>query len=400
MDHSANDVVGISCPVCGSSDRYPLVGARDVPIVACQFAFSREQALANPCGDIELVACADCGHVYNQAFVAEKLSYTSGYENTLGFSRHHRAHIEANVDRLIAQHDLRHKTVVEIGCGSADMLRYLCKAGGNRGIGYDPSQHSAAPEAVGAGSVEIIGMSFDDVTLGAKIDAVCSQHVLEHLARPIETLRKARELLVWGGLAYIEVPNADSIFRDMNIWDLTYEHVSYFSPASLYRALTDSGFSVLRLNSSFGGQYLDAEAEPAAAKERTHDSSVIAFDFLRTFSDRYGRAIDEWRGRLADWRRSSRKVVLWGAGAKAVTFLNILAPGATECIDYIIDINPRKANRFIPGTGQEIKQPAFLKSYRPDIVIVMNPEYVGEIETQIRRLSVRSELVTATALTA
>lgn len=397
MNQPADAVAVIACPVCGSSECRPLVGARDVPVIACLFAFSREEALASPRGDIELVACANCDHVYNQAFAAEKLSYTGAYENTLGFSRRHRAHMEAKVDRLIAQHDLRDKVIVEIGCGSADMLRYLCKAGANRGIGYDPSQHTVAPEIVGAGSVEIVGMSFDDATFGAKIDVVCSQHVLEHLPQPIETLRKARELLVWGGLAYIEVPNADSIFRDMNIWDLTYEHVSYFSQESLARALANSGFSILRLNSSFGDQYLEAEAEATALTERTSTQSAVPSDFLSAFPDRYRQTIDDWRRRLADWRSDDRKVVLWGAGTKAAAFLNILAPNATECIEYVIDINPRKTDRFIPGTGQQIKQPVFLKRYRPDVVVVMNPEYIGEIEEQIRSLPVRCELVTATA---
>lgn len=396
MDQTTQDTGVLSCPVCGGLDHHSLVSARDVPIIACLFAFSYEQALASPRGDIELVVCDDCGHVYNRLFAEDKLTYTGAYENTLGFSRRHRAYVETKVENLIVQHDLRNKVVVEIGCGAAHMLRHLCRAGANRGIGYDPSRESVPPEPVGPGSVEIIGASFDDVNLDTKIDVVCSQHVLEHLPHPVDTLRKARDLLVWGGLALIEVPNADSIFRDMNIWDLTYEHISYFSPRSLNRALTDGGFSILRMDTGFGDQYLVAEAEAADFPEPDASQEIPAPDIISTFPERYGQAIAAWQRRLEEWRADSRKVVLWGAGTKAVAFLNILAPAGAEQIEYVIDINPRKAGRFIPGTGQEIKEPVFLKRYRPDVVIVMNPEYVDEIEAQVRALSLGCEVMTAT----
>ena len=68
---------------------------------------------------------------------------------------------------------------------------------------------------------------------------------------------------------------------------------------------------------------------------------------------------------------------MWGAGSKGVTFLNMI--DSRYQIEYVIDINPRKHGKYIPGTGQKIVSPEFLREYIPDIVIVMNLIYENEI---------------------
>ncbi|MEZ5267937.1 MAG: hypothetical protein R2789_04985 [Microthrixaceae bacterium] len=48
-------------------------------------------------------------------------------------------------------------------------------------------------------------------------------------------------------------------------------------------------------------------------------------------------------------------------------------------IQYAVDINPHKQGMFMAGTGQEIVAPDFLATYRPDLVVIMNPVYLEEI---------------------
>ena len=52
-------------------------------------------------------------------------------------------------------------------------------------------------------------------------------------------------------------------------------------------------------------------------------------------------------------------------------------------IDYVIDINPHKQGRYVPGTGQKVISPRELAAIRPQIVIAMNPLYTVEIERMI-----------------
>jgi len=241
-----------------------------MPLTTCQFAESRANALHAARGTLELVLCKSCGHIYNRAFEPSRVDYSSGYENALHFSVRHRTETEATVERLIRRYALHHKTVVEVGCGTAEFLSLLCAKGSNHGVGYDPSQQNQTTRA-GDGSVTICATKFSSANQ-KPVDLVCSQHVLEHLEELDLALREARACLKHGGIGYFQVPNGLTTFRDLNIWDLIYEHVSYFSPASLQRALLKAGFSVLRLEASFGGQYLDADViagEPTDAAQPT-----------------------------------------------------------------------------------------------------------------------------------
>ena len=89
-------------------------------------------------------------------------------------------------------------------------------------------------------------------------------------------------------------------------------------------------------------------------------------------------------------RHSGRRAVIWGAGSKGVAFLTTL--GLREEIPYTVDINPHKQGTFMAGTGQEIKAPAFLQEYKPDVVIVMNPIYRNEIQQELKRMGLTAEL--------
>ena len=47
------------------------------------------------------------------------------------------------------------------------------------------------------------------------------------------------------------------------------------------------------------------------------------------------------------------------------------------------------------GTGQRVVGPEFLRGYRPDLVIAMNPIYLGEIGAQLASMGIDAKLVAA-----
>ena len=382
----------LCCPVCSSSDSLPLITVTRAPLIGCLFTDSMPDALAAETGNLELVQCTDCTHIYNRAFEPERIRYGPGYENALGCSQHHRAQLTATVDHLIRDHGLRHKHIVELGCGDANFLSQLCKRGSNIGIGYDPTQVYRSIR-VGEGSVEVRSENFAPAKHDP-VDFVCSQHVLEHLPDLRQTLRYARSILKHKGCGYFEVPNGRTIFRERHVWDLTYEHFSYFTPQSLHRVLSDSGFSVAKIESSFGDQYLYAEvlAEGATAPPPTEED----LDFCQTFPEAFSSILSQWNDRISTLTAEGRRIVLWGAGTKAVGFLNMLDLTSDGGIKYVVDVNPRKSGRFVPRTAQKIVSPEHLRHYRPDVVVVMNAEYVRDIQTMLESMSVQCAVLVAT----
>ena len=196
---------------------------------------------------------------------------------------------------------------------------------------------------------------------------------------------------------YFEVPNVLYTLRDMGIWDIIYEHCSYFSARSLSVLFAGAGFHVAAAAESFGGQYLSLDALPAAPDAGATGTGMNDLRemgvLVDAFAANHARKLALWREHLAAIRSRGQKAVVWGGGSKGVTFLNILGAGSE--IGQMVDINPRKQGMFVPVTAQKIVGPGDLRDIRPDIVIVMNPLYREEIRTAVNTLGIEAEFLLA-----
>jgi 2-polyprenyl-3-methyl-5-hydroxy-6-metoxy-1,4-benzoquinol methylase len=390
MTAQGNDI----CLVCSGTSLEPLIFISGVPMLCNRLCASEAEAANAPRGDISLVYCVDCGHVANCAFDRARVNYDCHYENTLTFSPWYRRYTEETARRLICCYGLTGKRIVEIGCGSGDFLRLLCTAG-NDGEGYDPSQQTGRYDA-GAGRFEIIGRSFtNEDARGA--DFVCCRHVLEHLPDPIDLLRPLRTSLAagGGGVVFFEVPNALLILDRLSIWDIIYEHVSYFTPLSLTLAFYDAGFTVGYAEPGFDDQYLWVEAYVDVHRAPSLLPRRPADVFYQSFGARFTERRAQWRRRIDDLRRERCRTVVWGAGSKGIMFLNLLGVPVGAGVDWVVDINPRKHGHFVPLTGQRIIGPDCLPQNPPDLIIVMNPEYQPEVRSIIADLEIDCEVVNA-----
>jgi SAM-dependent methyltransferase len=371
------------CRVCDSYGLTAFFESRQVPVHCNVLWPTQADALAAPRGDIVLGFCPSCGHIFNIAFDPALMTYTETYENSLHFSPRFQQYADSLVDRLIATYDLRGRDIIDIGCGKGDFLKLICARGGNRGVGFDASYEPDAEDGPLPDGVSFVQAFYTPDHAHYPADLMACLHVLEHIEYPQEFVGSIRQAVGKRAdtMVYFEVPNALYTLRDMGIWDVIYEHCSYFSAASMARVFTGAGFDVVRLAEAYDGQFLGLDARPAAGATGTREVAVNDLEIMArdvsAFAARYKEKFAYWQESLAQFARQGKKVVIWGAGSKGVTFLNVLA--TRDQIAYVVDINPRKTGRYVAGTGQQIVTPDFLNEYQPDVVIVMNPIYVDEI---------------------
>ena len=93
---------------------------------------------------------------------------------------------------------------------------------------------------------------------------------------------------------------------------------------------------------------------------------------------------------MREAQKKNQRIVVWGAGSKGATFLNLT--DIDKAIEFVVDINPRKQGHFIAGTAQTIVAPDYLVKYKPDTVVIMNPNYLSEIEGMVHELGIRPEI--------
>jgi len=370
-----------------------------VPVYCNLLWPSRPAALQTPRGDIVLGLCARCGFVYNFAFDPDRLRYAPGYENSLHFSPHFQSYAQALAGRLIAQYNLRNKDIIEIGCGHGDFLALLCELGGNRGVGFDPTCANGTSNGRPAKNMIFIRDFYSERYANHPSDFICCRHVLEHIPHPKQFLRGIRRAIGdrRHAVVFFEVPNVLFTLRDKGIWDIIYEHCSYFGAPSLAYLFSACGFEVSKTSDAFEGQFLCLEAKPAESREEFSmtlgDGAERVGGYVADFAANYENQVRAWKRKLEQIKRDGKRVVVWGAGSKGVTFLNTLK--LPDQIKYVVDINPRKQGMFVAGTGQQIVPPEFLQTYRPDVVIVMNPIYRDEIRHILATLNVAAETLVA-----
>jgi hypothetical protein len=154
---------------------------------------------------------------------------------------------------------------------------------------------------------------------------------------------------------YFEVPNFSFTLRELAIWDIIYEHCSYFNPKSFVQLFNSCGFIVSNMTETFGEQWLAIEARPVEnvnfTKVSNAEGSGNNIEDILNFANRFQKKIESWQKRLERIKKTGQRAVVWGAGAKGVSFLNML--NNQEKIEYVIDVNPRKQGMYIAGTGQD-----------------------------------------------
>lgn len=383
----------MTCLACGCSATRAVITLTDVPVFCNVLAPNATEARAARTGDVELVQCDACGMIVNSRFDPQRVQYSIGYENSLHHSDTFQAWARSLAERLVASHGLRDGTAVELGCGGGGFLELLCEAGIRDALGYDPSYGGDAERPSGAGTVRIRSESLGpDDDLRADL-AVC-RHVLEHLDDPVALVQRLTAI-VPDGIVYVEVPDAATMLRDGGVYDVIYEHCGYYGAPALRALLENGGLQVLQERHEFGGQYLTAEARPGAAASAT-GSTDDEVEQLRamgaTFGDRTTMALASWSERLYQLREQGRDVVVWGAGSKGVTFVNLVDGGA---VSRLVDVNPRKHGRFVPVTAQPVVAPQELVGCPPDVVVVMNPLYRQEVVAALDGLGLAATVVVA-----
>ena len=390
---------------CFSCDRgwlEPFLDAGEIPVQVGVLWPSRDAARDCPRGAMRLAFCRNCGLVYNSAFDPARVDYSLPYDNALHFSDVFRDYESRLADRLAARYRRAasgdEPRVMELGCGSGHFLGLLCARLGGRGIGFDPSHDPARLDPVAQGRVEILREPFSERAIGQRADLLCFRHVLEHIADPRPFLTTVREVMQAspGSVVYCEVPNALLALRQLSIWDLIYEHCSYFVPGSLAALFAAQGFEVLEVSEDYGGQFVGLVARvavgtpPAAAD--TEALSQLAQD-VASFAAHFERVRKEWSARLDDLHARGQRVALWGAGAKTVGFCALLGRH-TDGVATVVDVNPGKQGTFLAGSGHEIRTPQALRETPPNAVIVLNPLYEQEIRKDLEAMGLFPELLT------
>ena len=381
------------CPICNHGSLRDLIQIEKVPVHCCLLWPDKEKAIQTVRGDVLLSYCKSCGYIFNSGFDMEKLHYAEDYENALYFSETFQDYVTELSDRLIKTYDIHHKDIIDIGCGQGYFLSLLCEKGNNHGYGFDPTFRFVDQDLEHSEKVRFIQDLYTREYESYKADVIIIRQVFEHIFHLNEFLSLVRQALKdEQSVAFFEVPNAEYMLSSKSFWDIIYEHYSYFNKSALKTLFEKNGFHVIRIYELFNKQYLGIEVRKCKESDVKNDIGVKPEmnEDIELFEQQFKEKVELWNQKLHRWVNEGRKSVLWGAGSKGMTFLNITQ--SDKAIEYVVDVNPRKMDKFINGSGQKIVTPEFIQSSQPDNVLLMNPVYEDEIRKIISEFGIEPNI--------
>jgi Zn ribbon nucleic-acid-binding protein len=348
------------CPLCQSDDYTQVYTVKDLPLFQNKVYDSVSEARSAPTGTIELIHCVNCGFIYNRSFDNRLMIYDQTYQNEQNYSGYFQNYLNEIIE-LFHKEGLIDGKSVEIGSGKGYFLNLMEQSGADI-MGFDP--------AYDGGNPHIIKEYFSPKHTGIRADTVILRHTLEHIGDPFQFVHLIAEINNHHGKIYIEVPSFEWINARNAFWDIAYEHCNYFRESVLKAMFKKSKTGLL-----FNGQYLYVIAELRDLKEGIRGSRSYPSEFKPIFVEKlaeYGRILAK-----------SQRNTVWGAGGKGSTFVNMLDPEA-KLIKYLVDINPKKQNKYLAKSAHPILSPASLvNEMTASTVFIMNENYLAEIQKEL-----------------
>jgi len=275
--------------------------------------------------------------------------------------------------------------IIEIGCNDAMFLEELSLAGFKNLIGIEPSADAHAL-AVNKG-FEVVKeflsseLSEELVKKRGKFDLIISRQNLEHISDLRGVAKSLDVLLKPDGFVLIELPNFECNLRyqDYSLWE---EHVNYFTKDTLKYFLSLSNIKIIYEEVFlFSGEGIFVIGQKM-------ESVNVTMEYLPELRRQNLAYASHWSGfrlQIVDFlkykKNDGQKIAIYGAGARS--FCLIKFTGLAPFIDVILDDQPEKQNKFMPGGRLPVVTSDILYSNKIDIcLLAVNTENEEKVITR------------------
>jgi SAM-dependent methyltransferase len=388
----------MKCRHCGSELRLSFLELGNAPP---SNAYLTAEALRAPevCLPLRLLVCEHCWLAQTEDYAGREALFTQDYAYFSSFSTTWLEHAQRYVNQMITRFGLNtNSCVVEVAANDGYLLQYVRQAG-IPCYGIEPTTSTAsAARNKGIDIVErFFGMQLADELLQSRqqADLMVANNVLAHVPDINDFVAGFTRLLKPEGVASFEFPHLLRMVQE-NQFDTAYhEHYSYLSLTAVQRIFATQGLTVFDVEElpTHGGS-LRVFAQPsdtgvheksaavANLLQREGQAGISTPAFYQAFQQRAEKIKDDLLLFLIDAKRRGAKLGAYGAAAKGNTLLNF-AGIRPDLLPYVVDKNPVKQNKYMPGSRIPIVDEAHLKADKPDFILILPWNLREEVMKQL-----------------
>lgn len=348
---------------------------------------------------LRVMICNNCWLVQAEAYSRSAEIFSEDYAYFSSFSSEWLVHAQILCERMTSRLGLGdHSFVVEIGSNDGYLLRNFVRSGVPC-LGIEPTASTAAAaKLLGVPTLE----RFFDEELATEVldthgpaDLIVAINVFAHVPYPRDVLRAVRTLLAPNGVFLVEFPQLRTLIESCEFDTIYHEHFSYFSFTTVHQMMTEARLRVVEVEelSTHGGSLrVVAERDDSSPKgvhssvssllQNETDAGINSIEYYRSFKEEAIHTKNELIRFLLLQKTLGKQVVGYGAAAKGNTILNF-AGIRSDLLPYVVDRNPAKIGKYLPGSRIPILSPDVLRENKPDIILILPWNLTHEIEAQL-----------------
>lgn len=349
---------------------------------------------------LRILVCTNCWLVQTEDYADATDLFSSDYAYFSSFSTSWLEHSKRYASDMTERLGLdQNSMVAEIAANDGYLLQYFHNAG-IPCYGVEPAGSTA--EAARKRGLEIVE-SFFGVELAVElasqnrlVDLLVANNVLAHVPDINDFVRAFRILLKTGGVATFEFPHLMRLVDEKQFDTIYHEHYSYLSLIALLSVFKQCDMEIFDVEelSTHGGslrlycQSNDTGIHPisesvSALASKEKQAGLTSEAYYSGFQGRAEKVKNEFLGFLLDANKRGKKVIGYGAAAKGNTLLNF-AGVKPDLIPFVVDQNPAKQGKFLPGSRIPIRDETWIEKEKPDYIVIFPWNLSNELKEQLK----------------
>jgi nucleoside-diphosphate-sugar epimerase/quercetin dioxygenase-like cupin family protein len=347
---------------------------------------------------LELNYCSNCSNC-QLSYVVNQEKLFSNYLYLSSVSDKFKEHFNQATQEYIEEFNLKKKDsfIIDVGCNDGIALIPFKERGYVNLLGIEPASNIA--KICSDKGIKTLNNFFDRNIINKinqKADIILLSNVFAHSDKIDEITSVAIDLLNKKGVIIIEVQYLVNTLKDLSFDNIYHEHVNYWSLTSLnffFKKHSLNIFNVKKINTHGGSirVYLCNKDEFKVSNEvnkileEEEKFGINNFSTYKNFAQSLYQIKNNVKKNLKNLLKENKKIYGYGAPAKASTAINFFQ--ISQFIEKIIEDNPLKYSKYIPGTEIEIIKKEDIKNIKPEFIIVFAWNFFQEIKNNNKLLS-------------
>ena len=348
---------------------------------------------------LKLKVCTNCSLVQIDEYKKSEDIFDGNYVYFSSFSKSWLKHAENYVDMMIHRFGLNSDSlVIELASNDGYLLQYFVQ---NQVpvLGIEPTANTAKV-AQDKGIPTLVKFFGQELALqlassGRKPDLILGNNVLAHVPDISDFVLGMKTLLSLNGVITMEFPHLMNLVEYNQFDTIYHEHFSYLSLYTVQKIFQNHGLRIFDVEEipTHGGSlrifacHVDCNIhnEKLSVMELLSKELKLgmnSINYYLGFKESCIKVKLDFLKFLISQKEIGKRIAAYGAAAKGNTLLNYCGI-KKDLISYVVDLNPNKQGKYLPGSHIPVVDEYFLKTDQPDILIILPWNLKEEILTQL-----------------